>query len=85
LHYPAHSDYTIYSPSGMNLMRVLDATGPADTEPALVPLPSGRYQVEAQVETSGGGTANVMIPVVIQPGKITVLHLEDDWKSAGHY
>jgi hypothetical protein len=87
LHVPAHTDYTISSLSGKVFTRVLNATGPDDPKPTLVTLRPGRYEVEAQAKTNAkdGETADVKIPVVVQSGKSTILHLEGDWKPAGHY
>jgi hypothetical protein len=49
-------------------------------EPTRVILPKGTYTVVAQSDTSG----MVSVPVAIEAGKITVVHLEReiDWKEA---
>jgi len=51
-----------------------------DQEPTRVILPKGTYTVVAQSDTSG----KVSVPVAIETGKTTVLHLEreKDWKEA---
>ena len=51
-----------------------------DQEPARVILPKGTYTVVAWSDTSG----KVNVPVAIETGKTTVLHLEreKDWKEA---
>jgi hypothetical protein len=50
-----------------------------DQEPTRVILPKGTYTVVAQSDTSG----KVSVPVAIETGKTTVLHLEreKDWKD----
>jgi hypothetical protein len=49
-------------------------------EPTRVILPKGTYTVVAQSDTSG----MVSVPVAIETGKLTVVHLEReiDWKEA---
>ena len=51
-----------------------------DQEPTRVILPKGTYTVVAQSDTSG----MVSVPVAIETGKTTVVHLEreKDWKEA---
>jgi hypothetical protein len=51
-----------------------------DQEPSRVILPKGSYTVVAESETSG----TVRVPVIIETGRITVLHLEQerDWKAS---
>ena len=51
-----------------------------DQEPTRVILPKGTYTVVASSDTSG----EVSVPVAIESGKITVVHLEreKDWKEA---
>ena len=51
-----------------------------DQEPTRVILPKGAYTVVARSDTSG----KVSVPVAIQTGKTTIVHLEreKDWKEA---
>jgi len=51
-----------------------------DQEPTRVILPKGTYTVVAQSDTSG----TVRVPVAIETGRTTVVHLEreNDWKGA---
>lgn len=85
LYEPAHTDYTIYSRSGKVLEHVRNARDYNDPQPALVAIPPGLYTVEAQAEEEGGGTINLTIPVEVEPGKCTTVHLGGDWKPSGHY
>ena len=73
-----HTDYQIYTADGRLFKEVRNSLGPTSETPERVTLPKGSYVVAAQSETSG----NVSIPVVIQTGKGTELHLEreKDWK-----
>ena len=72
--YPVHTDYTVATPDDKPLKRVGNATGPFESYPAKVPLPSGEYHVRAQYE--GGGV--VVVPVVIEPEKTTVVDLDSE-------
>jgi hypothetical protein len=72
LYEPAHTDYTICTEDGKVLQRVRNARGPQDAEPTAVPLPPGRYLVKAEARDFG----LVTIPVVIEPGKPTVVNLQ---------
>jgi hypothetical protein len=75
--YP-HTDYQIFTSDGQLFKQVRNAITLSDESPERVTLPKGRYVVAAQSETSG----LVNVPVVIETGKTTVLHLErqKDWK-----
>jgi hypothetical protein len=70
-----HTDYQIQSANGALIREV---TNP-DEEPARVRLPRGKYNVVAQSDTAGA----VEVPVAIEAGKTTVLHLEreKDWNA----
>jgi len=75
--YP-HTDYQIFTSDGQLFKQVRNAIILSDETPERVSLPKGRYIVAAQSETSGP----VNVPVAIETGKTTVLHLErkKDWK-----
>jgi hypothetical protein len=81
---PAHTDYTIYSQGGALLKRVRNARNPDDGEPALVPLPPGLYDIQAQAEDYAR-TVEVKVPVVIQAGRTTAVHLAGGWKPHHRY
>lgn len=67
-----HSDYAIYSSSGSLVQKVHNSTDAVIERPANVPLPEGSYRVEARVKSG----QKVIIPVVIQSGRVTAVHLE---------
>lgn len=68
----AHTDYTIYTPDGKVFQKVQNARGFDDPGPTVVSLPPGRYEVEAAAQDYG----TVNIPMVIEPGKLTVVNLQ---------
>jgi hypothetical protein len=70
--YTAHTNYTIATPDDKVLQRVANATGSFASRPARVSLPPGEYHVRAQYE----GGRFVIVRIVIEPGKTTVLDLE---------
>ena len=74
-----HTDYRIYRANGRLFKQVRNSLSPTDETPERMTLPKGSYVVVAQSETMG----TVSIPVVIQTGKATDLHLErvKDWKA----
>ncbi len=73
-----HTDYQIYTPDGRLFKQVSNSLGPRSEIPVTVKLPKGSYSVVAQSEIVGA----VTIPVVVETGKTTELHLEreKDWK-----
>jgi hypothetical protein len=76
VHYYPHTAYKIYDQDGKLYKRVANAIGIHDEDPSLVRLPVGTYTVEADAEWSG----MVKVPVVIEPGRLTSVNLEYDWK-----
>jgi hypothetical protein len=72
--YPAHTDYTIATPDGKVIQHVKNATGSYGSRPAIVSLSPGQYHVRAQYDRGGF----VVTPVVIEPGKTTVLDLKGE-------
>jgi hypothetical protein len=72
----SYTNYQIDSADGTLFKEVPNG----QQEPTRVILPKGTYTVVAQSDTSG----MVSVPVAIEAGKITVVHLEReiDWKEA---
>lgn len=70
--YPAHTDYTIATPSDKIIEHISNRTGSFDRRPATVRLVSGEYHVRAQYDRGGF----VTIPVVIEAGKTTTVGLD---------
>ena len=72
--YPRHTNYTIATANDKVIERVTNATGSFFSQPASVALPSGEYHVRAQYDRGGF----VVVPVVIEPGKTTVVDLDGE-------
>jgi PEGA domain len=70
-----HSAYRIYNREGKCIKYVGNTVGKWDDTPATVTLPQGNYTVTACAE----GYLRVRVPVLIQPGRTTVVHLESGW------
>ncbi len=81
----AHTDYTIYGSDGAVFKRVSNARDPNDATPARVKLLPGSYRVEAWAEDYAGVRMKVSVPVVIEAGHTTALHLGGDWKPSGQH
>lgn len=67
------SDYEIRSNEGQVLRRVSNRVGFFGSDPATVELAPGRYVVIAR---ASGRRGQVVIPVVIETGKSTFVHLD---------
>jgi hypothetical protein len=76
----ARTGYIIRTDIGTVLKYVPHSRNTADSQPTLVTLPPGRYQIEAQAEQAGRQSLTVLLPVLIEPGKTTVAHLSGHWK-----
>ena len=71
-----HTDYRIYDLHGKLVKRVDNTIGHYEHAPRLVALPAGRYLVKAQAKDY----LWVEVPVTIEPGRTTRVHLDDKWK-----
>ena len=74
MHYFPHTSYSICTEDGKILRKVANAIGVHDEDPALVELPAGTYTALAGSRHYG----RVKVTVVIEPGKLTTVNLEDD-------
>ena len=70
-----HTDYSIYDLQGKLVMHVGNATGEYAETPKQVALPAGRYLVKAQAKDYFW----VKVPVTIERGRTTRVHLDDNW------
>ena len=82
LHYPAHTSYDLYGPDGRLLQQVRNARGMNDADPAVVKLSPGVYRIEAAAEDYDDATLKVTVPVLIEPGLTTKVHLDGNWNPA---
>jgi hypothetical protein len=71
-YYRAHTDYGIYDTSGRLLRSVRNAAFYHDPNPKVVALPPGRYTVSGWADRF----QLVKVPVVIEPGRTTIVNLE---------
>ena len=77
--YP-HSGYRINDADGKTVSYVPNHLSDMDEYPDQVTLPAGNYQVVARSTWSG----QVIVPVVIENGNTTVVHLDDSaWTPSG--
>ena len=74
-----YSDYKIFSPDGKLLQIVHNDSNTVLREATPVKLPAGLYRVVAQAN----GYGVVTVPVVIEKGEVTTVHLEGGgpWKN----
>lgn len=77
---PAHTDYTIFTEDGQVFARVHNARNPSDPQPTAETLPAGTYKIEAQAKDADPGNIAVLVPVTIQAGRVTQVHLDGDWR-----
>ena len=70
--HPAHSGYTICAPDGRLIREVDNRTGPFYQDPVTVALPVGSYEVKGRATNHGA----VVVPVLIEEGRTTVVDLE---------
>ncbi len=71
-----HTDYYIYDLHGKLVKHVDNTTGYYAKAPRRVTLPAGRYLVKAQANDYFW----VDVPVTIERGQTTRVHLDDNWK-----
>ncbi|HEX4348942.1 MAG TPA: hypothetical protein VH251_01075, partial [Verrucomicrobiae bacterium] len=73
-----HTDYTVYNQRGDAVKHVNNTVGHYATEPRLIDLPPGQYLVKAEAKDY----PSVTVPVVIDPGRMTKVHLDGTWRPA---
>jgi len=79
----ALSDYRIFDRDGSVVERVRNSRDVSGKTPAQVRLAPGRYTIEAEAERGGGTTMTVVVPLVVEAGQITTVHLEPTSETAG--
>jgi hypothetical protein len=70
--YPVHTPYALSDASGKFLRDVENRAGIFASEPVSLPLPVGQYRIKALEE----GARYVVVPVVIEADKTTVVDLD---------
>jgi hypothetical protein len=71
-----HTDYDLYDAQGKLLKRVNNSLGHYETQPRVVWLPPGAYSIRARAKA----VLSVAVPVEIQPGRTTRVHLDEQWQ-----
>ena len=71
-----HTDYTIYDAENRPVRRVNNTVGFYAKRPRTVSLPPGDYRVKAEARDY----LVVNVPVVIESGRVTRIHLDDAWQ-----
>ena len=71
-YFPTHSSYAIYDSDEKLMRRVDNRSGSFYQDPATISLPAGTYKVEGRATNSGV----VLVPVIIEQNKTTVVDLE---------
>lgn len=78
-YYP-HTGYSIHDESGKVVQFVPNHIGDMDESPTIMAIPAGDYTVVAESSAYG----RVTVPVVIQKGRSTVVHLDRDWRPSAN-
>ena len=71
-----HTDYSIYDQHGKLVKRVDNTVGHYEQAPRRVALPAGQYLVKAEAN----GYFQAQVPVTIERGRTTEVHLDEHWK-----
>jgi hypothetical protein len=71
-----HTDYNVYDAGGKLVKHVNNTVGHYSTSPRLVSLRPGKYTVRARSTE----WLSVNVPVVIERGRTTKVHLDENWK-----
>ncbi|MCX6923242.1 MAG: hypothetical protein NT154_08545 [Verrucomicrobia bacterium] len=85
LYESAHTDYVIYAENGEIFKPVRNSRNANDGMPTVVHLPAGTYRVEAEAVNCDSDRVKVVLTVVIQHGRATLAHLDDDWRPQGQF
>ena len=75
-----HMGYDINDAAGKNVMFVANHSSNMDESPTQASLPPGNYTVVAESTWCG----LVAVPVVIEKGKTTIVHLDGSWWRPSH-
>jgi hypothetical protein len=76
-----HTGYYLCNQQGKPLQYVENVANYSTGEPALVSLPPGDYIIHAEAT----GDVGVEVPVVIEAGQTTAVHLDNSWGPPQEY
>ncbi|MGP8198390.1 MAG: hypothetical protein ACLQU4_02675 [Limisphaerales bacterium] len=71
-----YTEYRIYNPDGKLVKTVINSAGHYSEGAEVVPLPPGSYVVKAQAKDYFW----VNVPVTIERGRTTRVHLDENWR-----
>ncbi len=71
-----HADYSVYDGHGKLIARIDNTKGHYERSPRRVALPPGQYVVRAPAKDY----LQTEVPVIIKPGRLTRVHLDDKWQ-----
>jgi hypothetical protein len=71
-----HTDYNVYDAGGKLVKHVHNTVGHYSTSPRLISLRPGNYTVRARDKE----WLSVNVPVVIERGRTTKIHLDENWE-----
>jgi hypothetical protein len=74
-----HTDYYLYDLHGKRLRHMDNAIGYYEQAPRREALAAGRYLVKAEARDY----LWVVVPVTVECGRTTSVHLDDNWKLPG--
>ena len=72
-----HTDYNIFDQHGKLVKHVGNTTGHYAVAPDRIVLPAGEYLVKAQAQDF----SKIAVPVTIERGRTTRVHLDNNWKT----
>jgi hypothetical protein len=72
-----HTDYTVYNMQGERVRHVFNSVGHYEQAPGVTSLPPGEYRVVARAQ----GYLRTSVPVVIEAGRTTRVHLDAQWRA----
>ncbi|MGD0813785.1 MAG: hypothetical protein ABSA83_09290 [Verrucomicrobiota bacterium] len=75
-----YTEYRIYQPDGKLVKTVINSVGHYSDRAEVVALPPGSYMVKAQAKDYFW----VNVPVRIEPGRTTRVHLDQKWRPPGN-
>jgi hypothetical protein len=78
----AHTGYALYRQGGQLLQSVPNARGMNDAQPTLLSLAPGSYEVKAEAVEYDGVVSTVTVPVCIEPGLTTLVHLDGNGNTS---
>jgi hypothetical protein len=83
LFFDAHTGYSILGEDGRLVRHVRNSTGMNDPQPKLVSLSPGSYRIQADAVDYNDVSSTVLVPVCVEAGLVTLVHLDGNWNPSG--